>query len=476
MPDRPNVLWVCTDQQRWDTLGCYGNDLVETPRLDALADRGVQFERAYCQSTVCTPSRASMLTGRYPRTTGCRANGRPMPEDERLVTHDLADAGYHCGLAGKLHLSPYRPYADESPTIREPIRRLDDGYAEFHWSSSPTNDGQRNEYKQWLRERGVEYRRERLDVEHASIGMPAEHHQTTWCAEKAINCIEAHESADDPWLFSVNMFDPHPAFRAPEGYLDRYMDRLDEVPPPNYEPGELDDKPAAQHEQHTDGNPAYTDLDDRGHRVMRATYYAMVDLIDEQVGRLLDALDRTGQRDETLVVFTSDHGELCGDHGMYTKGPFFYEPSVRVPLLVDGPGVASGRTVDDLVGLIDLAPTLLDTAGLDRPPGMQGRSLWPALDPDGADPIGRDAIYCEGYACAHVHDVNSTMVRTDRYKLVRHHDPGDGELYDLHEDPDETHNRWDDPEYAGAKRELLVALSDRMAATVDPLPERAGPW
>ena len=129
---RPNILWICTDQQRYDTLGCMGNPWVQTPNLDRLAQRGALFERAYCQSPVCTPSRASFLTGRYPRTTRCRQNGQSIPEDEVLVTRLLADAGYSCGLSGKLHLSPCHPSV--APTGE---RRIEDGYAEVHWSHTP---------------------------------------------------------------------------------------------------------------------------------------------------------------------------------------------------------------------------------------------------------------------------------------------------------------------------------------------------
>ena len=148
---RPNVLWICTDQQRHDTLGCQGNDFVRTPHLDRLAAGGMRFTRAFSQSPVCTPSRASFLTGRYPRTTRCRQNGQSIPEDEVLVTRLLADAGYTCGLAGKLHLSPCHPEVTHGSE-----RRIADGYDEFHWSHHPSpDDWPTNEYFHWLRERGT---------------------------------------------------------------------------------------------------------------------------------------------------------------------------------------------------------------------------------------------------------------------------------------------------------------------------------
>jgi arylsulfatase A-like enzyme len=210
----------------------------------------------------------------------------------------------------------------------------------------------------------------------------AEHHQTTWCVQKAITFIEANAIYERPWLFSVNMFDPHHPFDPPESYLRRYVEQLEKIPLPNHVERELDDKPAFQridhrHAYNSEHLYAPDRMSDREHRLVRAAYWAMVDLIDAQVGRLLDALEATGQSSNTIVVFTSDHGELLGDHGLYLKGPFFYEPSIRVPLIVAGPGVRRGARCSSLVELADLAPTLLEAAGLKRHPGMQSRSLWP---------------------------------------------------------------------------------------------------
>ena len=149
---QPNILWICSDQQRYDTLGCTGNPFVHTPNIDRLAQKGILFERAYCQSPICTPSRASFLTGRYPRTTRCRQNSQVIPSDEVLVTKLLADAGYNCGLSGKLHLSPAYPFAQNTSEIR-----TDDGYQEFHWSHMSGPESPANQYGQWLREKGVSF-------------------------------------------------------------------------------------------------------------------------------------------------------------------------------------------------------------------------------------------------------------------------------------------------------------------------------
>ena len=481
---RPNILWICTDQQRFDTLGCYGNEFVHTPNLDSLASEGVLFESAYCQSPVCTPSRASFLTGRYPRTTRCRQNGQSIPADEVLVTRLLAEAGYTCGLSGKLHLSVCNPSA---APVRE--RRINDGYSVFNWSHHPHKADDKgnwptNEYNQWLDEKGLEYKKERLPQSpYVQIGMPAEFHHTTWCADRAIDFMRYASQFDRPWLFSVNTFDPHHPFDPPEEFLQRYMDRLDDIPLPNYVEGELQAKPEWQQTDHqgayAGSSMAYTKMTAEDHRILRAAYWAMVDLIDHQVGRMLEALDRTGQSDNTIVIFMSDHGEMLGDHGIYLKGPFFYEGAVHVPLIISSPGCLSGnRRSRALVELTDLAPTLLDAVGLPRHPGMQGSSLWPLLTGQAELDHHRDDVYCEFYnaKAGHERQAFGTMVRDGRWKLVTFHGCDQGELYDLREDPAETTNLWTDPGSQDVMVRMLKRLCDRMAQTVDPLPMREAGW
>jgi choline-sulfatase len=478
---RPNILWICSDQQRYDTLGCYGNAYVHTPHLDQLAKRGALFLNAFSQSPVCTPSRAAFLTGRYPRTCRTRQNGADIPEDEVLVTRILADAGYRCGLAGKLHLSACNPSV--CATME---RRIDDGYADFHWSHhSGPGWGAHNEYWGWLADKGMAYETPtHPECSCVRLGMPAEAHQTTWCAEKACDFVRARAEDGQPWLFSVNLFDPHHAFDPPEACLARYVERLDEIPMPNYLPGELEGKPAYQAYDH-DGaygrraGFSYDQMSERDHRFVRAAYWAMCDLIDEQVGRMLTALEETGQAANTIVVFTSDHGEMLGDHGIYLKGPFFYEPAIRVPLIVAWPDHIAAQVSSALVELVDLPQTLLDAVGLPHDPGMQGQSLWPLLRGAAPGHQHREDVYCEYYNAMPWHQAPTaqmTMVRTERLKLTVDHSASEGELYDLQRDPCETRNLWDEPDYAAAKTEMLVRLCNRMAWTVDPLPLRRAAW
>ncbi len=205
----PNILWLCTDQQRFDTIRALGNDRIRTPNLDRLAEQGVSFTRAYCQSPVCTPSRASFLTGRYPRTTRCRQNGQQMPADEILLPKMFADAGYRCGLAGKLHLASCSDGKIE--------KRTEDGYHEFHWSHHPQPDwGDDNAYTAWLSRKGVTWDELYENPPSGSAfwqnGIPAEYHQTTWCAEETIRFLE--ENRERPWFFSFNCFAPPSSVRS----------------------------------------------------------------------------------------------------------------------------------------------------------------------------------------------------------------------------------------------------------------------
>lgn len=477
---KPNILWICTDQQRWDTLGCYGNEYVNTPNIDRLAAEGVRFARAYCQSPVCTPSRAGFLTGRYPRATRCRQNGQDIPADEVLVTRMLADGGYRCGLAGKLHLSACHP--DVCPEME---RRIDDGYTEFHWSHHPMPGwGSHNEYWAWLEGKGHRFHTpSRDDSAWVKTGMPESLHQTTWCTDKALDFVSARADDCKPWLFSLNYFDPHHPFDPPAEYLEPYLARLDELPLPNHRPGELADKPAYQQADHQkdfgpeEGQP-FSDMTDRDHRLVRASYWAMCDLIDRQVGRLLEGLERSGMRENTIVIFMSDHGEMLGDHGMYLKGPYFYEEAVRVPLIIHYPQAIAPGVVGELVELTDLAPTLVDACGVSPADRMQGRSLWGRLTGEAALAPRKD-VYCEYYNAMPRTDTAPpflTMVRDERYKVVVDHGTDAGELYDLQEDPAESHNLWHSAAHQAVKLRMLLRVSDRQAETVDPAPARRAVW
>jgi arylsulfatase len=481
---RPNILWYCADQQRWDTIGALGNPHVRTPTLDRLVREGVAFTHAYCQAPICTPSRASFLTGKYPSTIHLNTNGNThFPPRERLVTRRLADAGYDCGLVGKLHLAgaAWRP---------EP--RTDDGYRFFRFSHAPRNDWPRlHDYADWIRAQGHDpaevlrvrsHRRGPLHEpgpEPERDNVPVALHQTTWCSEETLRFManaDGQRRPGQPWMVSVNPYYPHPPFNPPWEYYRRFDPAA--LPGPHFRPPDLATQGALatagvdfqSAPEHPDSFPA---------REIQAAYYAQIELLDHQLGRLLDALDRSGERQRTLIVFTSDHGEALGDHGLTQKGCRFYDGLVRVPLLFSWPGtVKEGLVSDALVELTDVMPTLMEAVGLPIPEGTQGRSLLPLLT--GAAPPGqhRDFVRSEYYdAVALPHHTYGTMYRDRRWKLVVYHGIDAGELYDLQDDPHEHANLWDspEPEHQARKLELMKRSFDASVQAMDYGPRRIMP-
>jgi len=484
---RPNILWICTDQQRYDTIGALGNPYVHTPNIDRLVAEGVAFSHAFCQTPICTPSRASFLTGMYPSTIHACTNGNDYwDEAAPLITKLLADDGYDCGLAGKLHLAGAHGRIEPRPK--------DDGYRVFHWSHHPMDDWpEGHAYKDWVSAQGEDL----CQLYEHPEQIPPELHQTSWCADCAIDFIE--EQRDGPWLMSINTFDPHAPFDPPQEYLDRFDPA--ELPGPLFQDSDL----AAQ------SRLELIDFQTRSRipetfraKEVKAAYYAMIELIDHNVGRMIEALERTGQRENTIVIFTSDHGETLGDHGLLLKGCRFYEGLVRVPLVISWPGrFEAALRCDALVELTDLAPTLLEACGLPVPKRTQGRSLLPILTGVGGPHHHRDFVRSEYYHTlnpANLPDYNrrvegtlrtgdgtqplnpdhhpladgayATMIRDRRYKLVVYHGHDVGELFDLERDPGEFTNLWDSPDHAELRFTLMKRSFDALAFAVDIGPEQ----
>jgi arylsulfatase A-like enzyme len=469
----PNILFICTDQQRYDALGCSGNPRIQTPVIDRLAAAGVLFEQCYVQSPVCAPSRASLVTGQYPSAHGLWANGVTLPEHAPDFSRALAAAGYDCGMIGKMHLSA----CFNGRT--EPHR--DDGYRFYKWAHDPSHGSPENDYHRWLAEQHPEHlaaARRRPRVRHQSGGfdtLPTEAHYSRWVSERAIEFLDDNRDDQTPFFLWVNFYDPHHPFVAPREYLDRYDP--DTLPDPIGFPGELESKPAIQREASTQSYAGHARgfSDYASHEVKQAiaAYYAMISLIDDEVGRILARLDALDLADDTLVIFTSDHGEMLGDHQLMLKGPMLYEAAVRVPLILLWPGrLPSGERRSDLVQWLDLNPTILKAAGIAPLPGNQGMSLLPLARGD-ADARSRGWALCEYLDSGHPYDppVHLTMLRHDRYKLVVQHGPPAsarercGELYDLETDPDELRNLWDVPDAAETRIGLERMLLDVMAAS-----------
>ncbi len=446
----PNILWICTDQQRWDTIGSLGNPHIRTPNIDRLCAEGTAFTHAHCQNPICTPSRASFLTGMYPRYLNACTNGNESWQNEApLVTKTLADADYDCGLAGKFHLSSAHGRIEP---------RVDDGYRVFHWSHHPHDSWpEGHAYNDWLKARGVDHTATKKRLGY----IPTEHHQTTWCADRAIDFMKQERKG--PWLFSFNCFDPHPPLDPPQEFLDRFD--LDSLPLPVIDEEGLADeaKLAGVNFQSKAGR-----IPEKKLRLNLAKYWAMIELIDRNVGRMLEALEQTGQRENTVVIFTSDHGHMIGDHGLYNKGCRFYEGLVRVPLIWSWPArIGADVRSEALVELTDIAPTLLGLAGLTPPESMHGKSLLPILRGETDGGAHREFVRCTYSETLQGPRSFGTMIRNRRFKLCNYHGTGEGQLFDLEADPDERRNLWDDPASAEVKAGLMLASFDAEAMSAD---------
>ncbi len=478
---KPNILWLCTDQQRYDTIGALGNPHVDTPNLDKLVARGVAFERTYCQSPICTPSRASFLTGMYASSVRVNRNGIPsFPDFPPLMTKTLADNGYTCGLIGKLHLTSAYQRIEE---------RADDGYSYWQYSHAPRDDWETgHDYADWVKSKGEDLG----ELIQSAEGVPAEYHQTTWCAEKTIEFIQ--ENHETPWLASVNIYDPHPPFNPPQTYRDMF-DPSD-VNAPLFRKSDLAQQEKlkevafqskGQHPDNLDikspilpqtAQPNLVESETSGKRdaqTLIAAYYAMIKLIDDQIGRILDALEETNQLENTIIIFMSDHGETLGDHGLIQKGCRFYEGLVRVPMIWSWAGQFSeGVRSSALVELTDIMPTLFDVVGLEIPDYVVGQSLVPLLTGEQALDKHRDYVRCEYIDALDLPDDSyATMYFDGRYKLSVYHSHHLGELYDLQVDPDEFNDLWDSPTHQALKLSLLQRSFDAtMLTTYSGLPRR----
>lgn len=481
MSDRPNILLLCTDQQRWNSLTCYGAAGASTPNLDRLAAQGARFENCYVQNPICGPSRASLFTGMYARNHGEWANGVALPQDRKMFTRVLADAGYDCGMVGKQHLAPCDSWQTEP--------RRDDGYRVWEWSHGKNHRSVQNAYHTWLRkhypqvfaqtfpDKGANENTHIANMSRTGTPIdevPPECHYTHWVAERSIDFITTPRKADERFCLVANFFDPHHPFGVPQAYRDR-IDAAN-IPPPQTAPGELESKPAPHraYSRTSYGGeaPGFQDYTADEIAEIRAVYYAMITFIDDEVGRILDALEASGQAENTLVIFTSDHGEMLGDHAQLMKGPMMYDAAIRVPLLMRWPErIAPGRVIGELVQWIDLSATCLDVAGARPMDQQQGASLMPLALGRAVD--WRDWALCEyrDSGIAEAPAIHTTMFRTGDWKLVLWHGepatsrPGEGELYNLADDPDELENLYDRPAHRAKRRAMKRHLMDVLAET-----------
>ena len=489
MTSRPNILWYCSDQQRFDTIAALGNPHIHTPNLDRFAAESAAFTHAYCQSPICTPSRASFLTGMYPSAVGVNANGYerfPAHHAERLLPRRLRDNGYDCGLIGKLHLASAMNRREE---------RVDDGYSYFQYCHDHKFGEPGNSYVEWLEAQGIEpdsilqrreftsaasYRQAGTKPGFGGLSVPTPEndnvpphlHQTHWCTEKAIEFMGRERDSDTPWLLSVNPFDPHSPFDAPWEYWRRYD--AESLPGAYFQASDLQRQRQLEAVD-IDFQTRAHHPDSLRHKEVQASYYAMIEFVDHEFGRLLDWLDATGLRENTIVIFMSDHGEALCDHGLLLKGCRFYEGLTRVPLMISWPGKIMPQRSDALVELQDIAPTLYELLGMDVPAWTQGQSLADGLRSGMGD--HRDFVRCEYFGAIYYPDqTHATMYRDRRWKLTIYHQKDACELYDLENDPWEHHDLSQAPDYADVLQDLIRRSFDAAIYATPAQTDRFGPF
>lgn len=455
---RPNVVFVITDQQRFDTINALGYEQAITPNLDRLVREGTSFTRAYVTAPSCTPSRASLFTGMYPHSTGVWRNNDRW---SRSWVELLADAGYRCVNVGKMHTFPYEtPLGFHERHVVENKDRSNPKLPFFldQWDKALWTAGVPKPDRRILRSR-ADY----ADSLGAFVWEgPEDLHADNFVGRLAAWWLEQYHR-DDPFFLQIGFPGPHPPYDPTPEFLGMYDDR--DVDLPHMTPDDIEAQPAALEELRRDhltvDHDGIVHLENPTREQLvrqRRHYLANVTMIDNQIGHLIDALDARGVLDDTVIVFTSDHGDCLNDHGHSQKWTM-YDPSVRVPAIVWNPTrVTPGRRHDGLISVMDLAPTVLELAGIEPPPWMEARSLLPALTNE--DWTGREYVFAE-----HARDLIltgtalMTMVRDESLKLVSFIDSDEGQLFDLTADPHEETNRWDDPAYGDHKTRLLTAIA-----------------
>ncbi|MCI3923790.1 sulfatase-like hydrolase/transferase [Paenibacillus sp. TRM 82003] len=480
---RPNILLITSDQQHWNTLGAFQPE-IQTPNLDRLVREGTTFTRAYCPNPTCTPTRASILTGMYPSQHGAWTLGTKLLEDRHVVGDDFAAMGYRTALVGKAHFQPLRgseeyPSLESYPLLQdlEYWQRFDErfyGFDHVELARNHTNEAHVGQhYALWMEEKGCANWRDYFLAPTGTMDpkklhkwdLPEEYHYNTWIAERTNALLEGYRDAGESFFLWASFFDPHPPYLVPEPWDTMY--EPEGLTIPEAVPGEhAKNPPHFGKTQEEDPDFAYlreTGIEIHGYhshllpekerKQLVATYYGMISMMDKYIGRILDRLDELGLAEDTIVVFTTDHGHFFGQHGLQAKGGFMYEDLIKLPFVVRYPGhVPAGRTSSALQSLVDLAPTFLSLTGASIPHGMSGvdqSDVW----------LGRKGEARDHIVCEFRHEPTTIHQKTyvdERYKLTVYYRQTYGELFDLAEDPQELNNLWDDPAAAALKSELLL--------------------
>jgi arylsulfatase A-like enzyme len=507
--DRPNLLFITSDQQRADCFGFEGRK-VKTPHLDLMAQKGTVFGQCITPNPVCQPTRASLLTGQLPRTHGVADNGLDLPPEtgEKGFAGALSQAGYHTALLGKAHFATSHTFAATgTPECRHSMDQFGEdwngpymgfNYVELvveghnQWDPMPPPFGQH--YERWYYGDGLGDLKNKLFRENHGpdtrgapqtwhSGLPPAWHNSTWVADRTIAYMNRVSGDEQPFCAWASFPDPHHPFDAPVPWS--LLHDPAEVDLPEHRTLDLDRRPW-WHRASLEGEPKIRadlaairkdysrllDLPDEQLREVIANTYGMIALIDHNVGRIITELHRLGIADNTIIIYASDHGDWLGDHGLLLKGPIPYEGLIRVPLIIRGPGVPSGKRVEEPVSTLDVPATLLDYAGATPLHQMHSQSLRSLIEGDAA----REFAFCEWDLNASRCGVELRLrtARTKTHKLTIEEVSGAGELYDLVDDPDEMNNRFNDPALANVQRQLMEMIASRPHDVRDPPLEPVG--
>ena len=446
---RPNVLWICGDDHAPYVLGAYGNKQVRTPNLDQLASQGMRFDRAFCNSPVCTASRQSFITGRYPRTIGVTQLKTPLSEKEVTLAEVLKRAGYDTAAIGKMHFNSPLSHGFDRLTdlpqhqawLQAKDRSLLPPGLEVQAPWKPFKDPARVWLNSACRPFGA------VDADMAG----------TFFAQQAASYIQ--ERKDKPFFLIASFYEPHSPFYFPVEYRGRHKPEEFKVP----KVGPEDDWQIPK---------IFRDLTDREKQGIIAAYYTSAEFLDKNIGLVLDALEKSGQAENTLIIYTGDHGYMLGQHGRFEKH-CGYEPAVRSPLLIRFPAKVKARqSTEALVEFIDIFPTVLDFAGVPIPTNVQGKSLVPVLT--GRTKQHREQVFIE-YS-----ENEEAYLRTERWKFIystgkRQREDGYAtgnplpgrtlQLFDLTHDPDELTNLAQRPEYSKRVADFTAQLAGHMKRT-----------
>ena len=441
----PNILFIMTDQHRWDYLGCAGAGFLDTPNIDRLAAAGLRFKNAFTNAPVCAPARIGLATGRHPARIGTLDNSSYLPADLPTYYQRLRDSGYRVGCVGKLDLAKPDPYngrhGDRPQVYRWGFTHPEEVEGKMHAAQGePT--APHGPYTHYLRQQGRleafwhDYRARAgrgwiVGQSHDSV-LPTADFQDRYIGRRAARWIETIPD-DFPWHLFVSFVGPHDPFDPPREYADQFRDAA--------MPAAIPTHPCGKPQRVLNRQKAFS-AEELAR--IRRQYCALIKLIDDQVGSLLDALERRNMIENTYIIFTSDHGEMLGDHGLFQK-QLAYEPSMHIPLIVSGPGIEGGLVSDALVDMFDLNPTICALAGVAPAPNLDARSFDPILFGTRREHRREIVSVLKEFRC----------LRKDSHKFVDNGHDID-ELYDLRNDPEEGHNiAADNPARVAAMRERL---------------------